>query len=512
MKQSINIVWYKRDLRIFDHGPLFSSSMQKLPVLPIYIVEEEYWKQKFSSRRHWHFVHDCLFELQNDLKSLGQPLIVRVGSAIDIFDELKKRFEINTVFTHEESGNNWTYQRDIAISHWCKNNKIHLENFFCNGVVRRLKSRDDWSKIRNRRMSQKTYPKPIGLKVLLEMDPGRLPEKNDPMFGDDVPGSTQRGGRTEGNNLLKTFLYSRGSKYLNNISSPGGAENFCSRLSPHLTWGTISVREVIKECEIRCQSLTPNEATIFNRAFLAFKSRLSWRCHFIQKIEDKPEIEFKCMHNDFEDMRGGSRLDERYFLLWSTGYTGYPLIDACMRSLINTGWLTFRMRAMLVSFASYHLWLDWRKTGLFLAQTFTDYEPGIHYSQLQMQSGVTGINTVRIYNPVKQSKEHDSEGRFIRKWVPELFSISNIWIHEPWLMTDPQQVSANCIIGKDYPGPIVNHENAVKNARQKIRFRQKRKGFNLKAEEIFQKLGSRNHISRRKVKKRRDKNQLTMEL
>ena len=167
---------------------------------------------------------------------------------------------------------------------------------------------------------------------------------------------------------------------------------------------------------------------------------------------------------------------------------------------------------MLVSFASYHLWLDWRKTGSFLAKTFTDYEPGVHYSQLQMQSGVTGINTVRIYNPVKQSKEHDPEGKFIRKWVPELFSVSNIWIHEPWLMTDPQQVSANCIIGKDYPGPIVNHENAVKNARQKIRLRQKRKGFNLKAEEIFQKLGSRNHISRRKVKKRRDKNQLTMEL
>jgi len=218
------------------------------------------------------------------------------------------------------------------------------------------------------------------------------------------------------------------------------------------------------------------------------------------------------MHNDFEDMRGGFRLDERYFLLWSTGYTGYPLIDACMRSLINKGWLTFRMRAMLVSFASYHLWLDWRKTGLFLAQTFTDYEPGIHYSQLQMQSGVTGINTLRIYNPVKQSKEHDSEGRFIRKWVPELSSVSNIWIHEPWLMTDLQQVSANCVIGKDYPGPIVDHEKAVRSAREKIRLRQKREGFNLQAKEIFQKLGSRNRVSRKKVKKRRDKNQLTMEL
>ena len=112
---------------------------------------------------------------------------------------------------------------------------------------------------------------------------------------------------------------------------------------------------------------------------------------------------------------------------------GYPFIDACMRALKQRGWINFRMRAMLVSFASYHLWLDWRLFRDWLACQFIDYEPGIHYSQIQMQSGLTGINTLRIYNPVKQGMDHDPAGVFIREWVPELKGIVGEAIHQPWL-------------------------------------------------------------------------------
>jgi deoxyribodipyrimidine photolyase len=129
---------------------------------------------------------------------------------------------------------------------------------------------------------------------------------------------------------------------------------------------------------------------------------------------------------------------------WQAGRTGYPLVDACLRSLVATGWLTFRMRALVVSFASYSLWLHWRPTGLFLARHFLDFEPGIHWSQLQMQSGTTGINTLRIYNPTKQALEQDPGGVFIRRWVPELAGVPSVFVHMPWTMPADAQRMAGC--------------------------------------------------------------------
>ena len=137
---------------------------------------------------------------------------------------------------------------------------------------------------------------------------------------------------------------------------------------------------------------------------------------------------------------------------------GYPFLDACMRSLKVNGWINFRMRAMLLSFASYHLWLHWKYTADFLASLFIDFEPGIHYSQSQMQSGTTGINTIRIYNPIKQGKDHDPDGLFIRKWIPELSNIPNNYIHTPWLSN---------VKLENYPLPIVDEKIARDNAAKK---------------------------------------------
>ena len=504
-KSEIQIVWFKRDLRTTDHKPLFEASKNLIPILPIYVIENEYWEQPFSNKRHWHFIHDSLIELRKELKNLGQSLIIRTGSVIDIFNKLSTQFDIISIYAHEETGNRWTYDRDLNVKNWCNEKNVALIEYPTNGIVRNLKNRDDWSKVRDLRMKENLIPKPLSLMPVEGIKDGSIPKKDSPIFKNDFIGKVQKGGRDEALKIIKSFINDRGKNYLFNISKPGVSENTCSRISPHLTWGTISSKEIIKILNLNKNNKQKNERKICNKNLNAIKSRLSWRCHFIQKLESQPSIETACMHPFYDELRKDD-INLEYYKAWKEGLTGYPFIDACMRSLNYNGWITFRMRAMLVSFASYDLWLDWRKTGYHLAQTFTDYEPGIHYSQLQMQSGVTGINTLRIYNPIKQSMDHDMNGEFIKKWVSELRNIPEMWIHEPWKMDLKTQENVNCLIGKHYPKPIVDHATAIRDAKTKLSSIFKKEGYRKNSNIVFKNLGSR---KRKKLTKKRN-NQLQL--
>jgi deoxyribodipyrimidine photo-lyase len=224
------------------------------------------------------------------------------------------------------------------------------------------------------------------------------------------------------------------------------------------------------------------------RALRGFDQRLHWHCHFIQKLESQPDLEFQELH----PLTAGLRASEPERLAaWAAGRTGLPFVDACMRALIATGWINFRMRAMLMSVASYQLWLPWRDSGLVLARLFVDYEPGIHWSQCQMQSGTTGINTIRIYNPIKQGQDHDPQGLFLRQWLPELARVPVVHLHEPWTMPISTQASAGFALGIDYPLPLVDPAAAAREAKQRIWARRQEPGFRELAATVLQTHGSR---------------------
>jgi deoxyribodipyrimidine photo-lyase len=488
----IQVVWFKRDLRIEDHRPLIYAA-QNGPVLPVFIAEPDLWgSQPDMSGRQWAFVRESLKELSASLAGLGQPLVCKVGRVIDVLDQIQKTFVIQRLWSHEETGNAWTYQRDLAVAAWCRENGVPWAEIPQFGVIRRLKSRDGWSRRWDRFMAEEAISPPAALKPITSEASPATPSPSDLLLATDFCPHRQQGGSSVAKDLLESFLDRRGRTYRSAISSPATGANACSRLSPHLAWGTISLRHVAQATWAKQRSLAgpsdsnkPAAQADWRNSLKSFNGRLHWHCHFIQKLEDAPGLEFENLHRAYDGLRPAEP-DRLRLVAWANGETGLPFVDACMRCLRQTGWLNFRMRAMLMAVASYHLWLPWRASGEVVARYFTDYEPGIHWPQVQMQSGTTGVNTVRIYNPVKQGFDQDPTGAFTRQWLPELSSIPDRYLQEPWLAPE-----SGAVLGKTYPSPIVDHLEAAKAARAAVWGVRKGSDFRRQAASIQDRHGSR---------------------
>ena len=226
----------------------------------------------------------------------------------------------------------------------------------------------------------------------------------------------------------------------------------------------------------------------------AFMSRMHWHCHFIQKLESEPELEWRNLHRGYDGLREPD-FNAAHFDALRQGRTGWPMVDACVAMLHHTGWVNFRMRAMLVSVASYPLWLHWRPVGEWLATQFLDYEPGIHWSQMQMQAGTTGINTTRVYNPIKQAQDHDPHGHFVRRWLPAMRRVPPEWLFEPWQMPPEMQASLGLRVGRDaeadIPQPLVALDVATREAKARVHGLRAQPEVKAAKAEIVRKHGSR---------------------
>ncbi|MCH2167387.1 MAG: deoxyribodipyrimidine photo-lyase/cryptochrome family protein [Oceanicola sp.] len=463
------LLWFKKDLRLADHAALARAATIG-PVLPLYILEPELWAEPDMSGRQFHFLKDCLRDLH---RALDGRLVIRVGAAPRILQDLSAHFGATHLISHEETGNAWTYARDRAVAAWARSEGVTWEELPQSGIVRRLDTRDRWAARRNAYLRAGTVETPQDVTWL------SAPSDDVPDLLPEACAQRQRGGRQEALSLLGGFLTERGQSYRKAMSSPLEGEWACSRLSPHLAFGTLSGREASTACAGR-QREVRGTRTGWGGSLKSFQARLAWRDHFMQKLEDEPALEYRSLHSAYQGLRGD---DPARRAAWEAGETGLPFVDACMRFLNATGWLNFRMRSMVMAVASYHLWLDWRATGLHLSRQFTDYEPGIHWSQVQMQSGTTGMNTVRIYNPIKQGKDQDPQGIFTRRWVPELADVPLEYLQEPWRWEHATRLR--------YPPPIVDVSEAARTARERIWAVRKGGAFREEAARVVKKHASR---------------------
>ncbi len=462
MRPAVNIVWFKRDLRLSDHEPVCSAISEGLPVLLLYCFEPSWMRAPDSDERHWRFVHESLDDMKHRLAPMGIPLYVFHAEVLDVLDALRSVVTVKAIFSHEETGNRLTFDRDRAVAAFCRKHGIAWHETPTGGVVRRLYHREGWERNWLERMSR-----PPCTPDWRALKPVHLPPES-LLFGQkEVPSgiltpcaSFQPGGETAAWRYLNSFLYERKGNYSKHLSKPQAARRSCSRISPYLTWGNLSMRQVWQAT----RSAVESTGDRFNLG--AFSSRLFWHCHFIQKFEAECRMEFENLNRGFDTLR--TEVNAEWVAAWSEGRTGIPLVDACMRCVKATGYLNFRMRSMLVSFLTHHLWQPWQAGVHHLARQFLDYEPGIHYAQFQMQAGTTGVNTVRVYNPVKQAAEHDPEGEFIRQWVPELAHLPVPFAREPWKMTPLDAAFYRFRPGVDYPHPVVDVEKAAAIARQRL--------------------------------------------
>lgn len=464
------LVWFKRDLRVADHAPLAAAAGFE-QALALVVLEPAWLASPECDSRHIAFWLAAVEGLQQGLAARGLPLLLRIGPVPEVLQQLRRQYPFTHLLSHEETGPGWSYDRDRAVAAWCQHQGVAWQEWPQTGVVRRLRQRNGWAQRWARRMNAPVWPTPGGFRAPAGWEPSLLPTLADlhraPAHAGNPPA-----GEAAAWDTLHSFLGGRGRAYRGGISSPLSAPDACSRLSPHLAFGSLSMRQVHQATEAAIAQCGPApEDRALAGGLRAFSARLRWHCHFMQKLEDEPALEFRNLARSTDGLRPGDGVhpdapDTERLQAWCEGRTGFPMVDACMRQLNATGWLNFRMRAMLVSFAAYHLGLHWREPGLHLARQFLDFEAGIHWSQMQMQSGTTGINTLRVYSPAKQQRDHDPEGRYLRQWLPEFGTAA-------------------------YPAPIVDEATALRDIKARLYARRDAPAARAEADAIQDKHGSR---------------------
>lgn len=405
------LMWFTRDLRLCDNAAL-SMAAARGAVLPVYIVEPQVWAQPDHAARHYGFLAESLEDLRRDLAEAGLPLVVRMGPAPEVLARLCARHAATEIFCQPGTG----------LAAWARAEGILLQEI-------------------ETPLTGEPLPAP-NLTPVKGVEATPLPPAKMLRLPEDRCPHRQTGGRAQALDLLQRFLTSRGESYLRAQADPLASERATSRLSPHLTHGALSLREVQSALAARLAEAPKGR---WPAALASFHTRLTQRFTAIRSPVLAPQA--------------GAITPA--LTAWEAGETGLPFLDACLRYLAATGWLNAHLRGLVLGAAVHHLGLGLPEAAMALARRLTDYDPALFWPEAEKCAGLHAAP--RLLHPVRQGQELDPQGIFTRRWLPELAAVPAACLQEPW-----KWAGAARLLGQRYPEPLVDIATAHRDAREAI--------------------------------------------
>lgn len=462
------IVWIRRSLREHDNTALVEASRQHDQVIPFYVVDDEYFEKTELGYPRVKFWRESLKQLKDSLKNDGKDIVVRKGKPIEQLEKIieetgAEELYFNRDYTpYARDRDEKVRELDVEVKSFKDIVVFEQEEILTNsGTPYKVYTyyAKKWFK------KEKLRPQKVDEYDVPDTDSDEIPEVEE--LGYEKPEGMEWSwdpGRAAGKEKLEDFkdrIWNYGEK--RDLAAVDGT----SKLSPHLKFGTVSIREAYWMAE-RIKARNPNSDT---SGIKTWQEELAWRDFYMQMLYNFPETEEEAMQEQFRSIEWRKEDEaEEDWERWKNGRTGFPFVDAGMRQLKKTGWMHNRLRMVVTSFACKDLWLDWRQVHDFFSENFIDAEPASMIGGIQWaySIGTDAQPYFRVFNPWTQGEKFDPDGEYIRRWVPELQDVPDQYIHEPHKMPENVQHDADCIIGEDYPEPAVDHDEKRKEAVEKF--------------------------------------------